>query len=243
MKLTRCSFQTAGIGTPVAASPDDATSVATNHNAAPALMNLISTPSSRERSATQGETARPRPKFRAAGIILSMPLAPPFDVAGWIEQNRAELRPPVGNKLLFRNSEFIVMAVGGPNRRKDYHHDPGEEIFYQVEGDIVLKVREDGRIVDVPIRQGEIFLLPAEVPHSPQRPAGTIGIVVERRRSPGELDGFSWYCESCGERLHMERVPVADIERQLPQIFARFYADAGRRTCRSCGAVMQAPGE
>ncbi|MDE2304619.1 MAG: 3-hydroxyanthranilate 3,4-dioxygenase, partial [Gammaproteobacteria bacterium] len=154
-----------------------------------------------------------------------MPLAPPFDVARWLERNRAELRPPVGNKLLFEDSEFIVMAVGGPNSRKDFHHDPGEEIFYQVEGDIVLKVREDERIVDLPIRQGEIFLLPAEVPHSPQRPAGTIGIVVERRRAPGELDGFSWYCEHCGARLDLQRIAVADIEKQLPGIFSRFYAD------------------
>ena len=171
-----------------------------------------------------------------------MSFDPPFDVARWIERNRAQLRPPVGNKLLFQNSEFIVMAVGGPNDRKDYHHDPGEEIFYQVDGDIVLKTRQDGRIVDVPIRRGEIFLLPAEVPHSPQRPAGTVGIVVERRRSPLELDGFSWYCERCGACLHLERVAVGDIETQLPLIFSRFYSNLQLRTCRSCGAVMQAPG-
>jgi 3-hydroxyanthranilate 3,4-dioxygenase len=95
-----------------------------------------------------------------------MDIAPPFDVVRWIERNRAQLRPPVGNKLLFEHSELIVMAVGGPNRRKDFHHDPGEELFYQVQGDIVLRTIQDGRFVDVPIREGEIFLLPAEVPHS-----------------------------------------------------------------------------
>ena len=170
-----------------------------------------------------------------------MAIAPPFDVARWIERNRAQLRPPVGNKLLFENGEFIVMVVGGPNRRKDFHHDPGDEIFYQVQGDILLRTIQDGRCVDVPIREGEIFLLPAEVAHSPQRPADTIGVVVERRRRPDELDGFSWYCERCGDRLHMERVPVRDIETELPAIFSRFYSDVRRRTCRACGAVLQAP--
>ncbi|MDE2347156.1 MAG: 3-hydroxyanthranilate 3,4-dioxygenase [Gammaproteobacteria bacterium] len=170
-----------------------------------------------------------------------MQIEPPFDVGRWIERNRDLLRPPVGNLLLFRNSEFIVMAVGGPNRRKDFHHDPGEEIFYQVQGDIVLRTIQDGHAIDIEIRQGEIFRLPAEVAHSPQRPAGTVGIVVERRRQPHELDGFSWYCENCGQCLHSERVAVADIENQLPLIFSRFYSNIEQRTCRSCGAVMQAP--
>jgi len=170
-----------------------------------------------------------------------MPLTPPFNLTAWIEQHRGQLKPPVGNKLLFQNSSFIVMAVGGPNARKDFHHDPSEELFYQVEGDIVLRTVHEGRMTDVPIRQGDVFLLPAEVPHSPQRPAGTVGIVVERRRAPQELDGFSWYCENCGNRLYLERVPVTDIETQLPGIFSRFYSSVARRTCTVCGTVMQAP--
>jgi len=168
-------------------------------------------------------------------------MTPPFNLRGWIEQHRGLLKPPVGNKLLFRDSSFIVMAVGGPNARKDFHHDPSEEIFYQVEGDMVLKTFQDGRVTDVPIRQGEIFLLPAEVPHSPQRPAGSVGIVVERRRDPAELDGFSWYCEHCGHCLYLERIAVSDIATQLPGIFSRFYSSISRRTCEACGTVMQAP--
>jgi 3-hydroxyanthranilate 3,4-dioxygenase len=170
-----------------------------------------------------------------------MRLATPFNLQRWIDENRDSLRPPVGNKLLFEDAEFIVMAVGGPNSRKDFHHDPGEELFYQLEGDIVLKVVKDGRPVDVPIRQGEMLLLPSMMPHSPRRPAGSIGIVVERQRAPDEFDGFSWYCEHCGHQLHMERVPVSNIETQLPGIFERFYGDIGRRTCSVCGTIMQAP--
>lgn len=178
------------------------------------------------------------PRYNAA-----MHLFPPFNLRGWIEQNRELLKPPVGNKLLFEDAAFIVMAVGGPNSRKDFHHDPSEEFFYQVEGDMLLKTVQDGRVTDVPIREGEVFLLPAQVPHSPQRPAGSVGIVVERRRDPDELDGFSWYCENCGHRLYFERVAVRNIETQLPEIFARFYSSAVHRSCTVCGTVMQAPGQ
>jgi 3-hydroxyanthranilate 3,4-dioxygenase len=170
-----------------------------------------------------------------------MSATPPFNLRRWIEENRGLLKPPVGNKLLFADGTFIVMAVGGPNSRKDFHHDPSDELFFQVEGDIVLKTVQDGRLTDVPIREGEMYLLPAEVPHSPQRPAGSVGIVVERRRGPQELDGFSWYCENCGNLLFMERVPVSNIETQLPQIFSRFYSSLQHRTCSVCGTVMQAP--
>jgi 3-hydroxyanthranilate 3,4-dioxygenase len=165
----------------------------------------------------------------------------PFNLRRWIDQNRDLLKPPVGNKLLFEDSAFIIMAVGGPNSRKDYHHDPSEEFFLQIEGDMVLKTVQDGRLVDVPIREGEMYLLPAGVPHSPQRPAGSVGLVVERRRTPAELDGFSWYCENCGHQLYLERVAVVNIETQLQEIFSRFYSSLQHRTCSVCRTVMQAP--
>src|SRR3984957_7394526 len=134
-----------------------------------------------------------------------MLLAPPFNLHRWIDQNRDLLKPPVGTKLLFQDSACIIMSFGGPNSRKDFHHDPSEEFFFQLEGDMVLKTVQDGRVTDVPIRAGEVFLLPAEMPHSPQRPQGSVGIVVERRREPNELDGFSWDCEHCGHCLYLER--------------------------------------
>jgi 3-hydroxyanthranilate 3,4-dioxygenase len=171
-----------------------------------------------------------------------MRTAPPFNLQRWIDENRSLLRPPVGNKLLFENSEFIIMAVGGPNSRKDFHHDPSEELFYQLEGEMVLKTVQEGRIVDVPIRAGEMFLLPAQMPHSPQRPVASVGLVVERRRAADELDGFSWYCENCGHQLYMERLPVRNIETQLPEVFARFYANEQLKTCSVCRTVMRAPG-
>jgi 3-hydroxyanthranilate 3,4-dioxygenase len=165
----------------------------------------------------------------------------PFNLFRWIDAHRAQLKPPVGNKLLFEDGEFIIMAVGGPNQRKDFHHDPGAEFFFQIEGDMLLKTLVEGRRQDVPIRAGEVYLLPAQVPHSPQRPAGSVGIVIERRRAPDERDGFSWYCENCGHCLYLERVAVRDIETELPAIFSRFYSSLEHRTCRVCGTIMQAP--
>lgn len=159
----------------------------------------------------------------------------------WIDENRQWLQPPVGNKLVFEDAEFIVMVVGGPNARKDYHVDDGEELFYQVEGDMVLKVVENGVPRDLPIRQGEIFLLPPRVPHSPQRPANTVGLVVERKRAEGELDGFQWYCEQCGNKLYEEFVHITDIVKQLPPIFDRFFKNDQNCTCKKCGSKMQRP--
>ncbi|MFO7276788.1 MAG: 3-hydroxyanthranilate 3,4-dioxygenase [Pseudomonadota bacterium] len=165
----------------------------------------------------------------------------PFNLRKWIDENRHLLKPPVGNKCLFRDTEFIIMVVGGPNSRKDYHVDPAEEFFYQLEGDMVLKTVQDGKIVDVPIRQGEVLLLPPCVPHSPQRFANTVGLVIERQRRPGELDGFQWYCESCSNLLYEEHFQLTDIETQFPPLFERFYGSLERRTCKRCGTVMERP--
>jgi len=165
-----------------------------------------------------------------------------FNLRHWIEENRAALRPPVGNKRVFLDGDFIIMVVGGPNARKDYHLDPGEELFYQLEGDMVLKTIQAGRAIEVPIREGEILLLPPQVPHSPQRGADTAGLVVERRRHAGELDGFQWYCERCGNRLYEEFFELTDIEKQFPALFERFYGSLERRTCAQCGAVMERAG-
>jgi 3-hydroxyanthranilate 3,4-dioxygenase len=162
----------------------------------------------------------------------------PLNLRQWIDAHRPALRPPVCNKQVFDEGEFIVMVVGGPNARKDYHDDPGDEFFYQLEGDMLLRTIQDGRRVDVPIRAGEVLLLPAHVPHSPQRFADTVGLVVERRRRPGEADGFLWFCERCDHPLHSEYLQVTDIEAQLPPVFERFWSNPERTACDRCGHVM-----
>jgi len=170
-----------------------------------------------------------------------MPIEQPFHLKKWIEEHRHLLKPPVGNAQIWKDSEFIVMIVGGPNQRTDYHLDPAPEIFYQLEGDITLKVIDDGKPRDIPIREGEIFLLPPMVPHSPRRPANTVGLVVERTRREEELEHFRWYCESCGELLHDVKLRVTNIVTQLPPIFEAFYKDEKARICKACGAVFRPP--
>ena len=162
----------------------------------------------------------------------------PFDLRRWIDDHRTELRPPVCNKQVFAQGDFIIMVVGGPNARKDYHDDPGEEFFYQLEGDMLLRTIQQGRRVDLPIRAGEVLLLPAHVPHSPQRYADTVGLVVERRRRPGEADGFLWFCDRCESKLYSEYLQVTDIEAQLPPVFERFWSNQEHTTCRECGSVL-----
>jgi len=166
-----------------------------------------------------------------------------FNFKRWIDEHRHLLKPPVGNKQVFTDSEFIIMVVGGPNSRKDFHVDPGEEFFYQLEGGITLATMQNGKWVDIPIGEGEIFLLPPGIPHSPRRPANTVGLVIERTRRPGERDGFQWYCENCHTTLYEEFVEITNIETQLPPVFERFFGNPAHLACRKCGTVMERPGQ
>lgn len=166
----------------------------------------------------------------------------PFNLSAWIEENKNLLQPPVGNFNLYKESgDYIVMIVGGPNSRKDFHYNESEELFYQLKGDVVVKIQEDGKIVDIPIKEGDMFLLPGKVPHSPQRGANTIGLVIEKKRDAKEMDAFMWFCESCGEKLHEQYMNVSDIVTQLPPVMNAFYADEGKRTCKKCGTIMTPP--
>lgn len=171
-----------------------------------------------------------------------MAIQRPFNLNNWIEENRHLLKPPVGNQCVYKDAgDFIVMVVGGPNSRKDFHFNESEELFYQLEGDIVVRVVDEGKIVDMPINAGDMFLLPARVPHSPQRTEGSVGIVVEKKRENKEIDGFLWFCENCNEKLYEEFFELTDIVKQLPPVMERFYADEEKRTCKNCGHVMQPP--
>jgi 3-hydroxyanthranilate 3,4-dioxygenase len=165
----------------------------------------------------------------------------PINLKGFINENRELLKPPVGNKMVWQNAEFMVMVVGGPNQRKDFHIEDGEEFFYQVEGDIVLRIIENGKVREIPIKEGEMFLLPAGIPHSPQRPANTVGLVIERQRVEGEKDHLRWFCENCGEVLHDNSFQLEDLGKQLKPIIENFYQNETLRTCRNCGHVMQVP--
>jgi len=163
-----------------------------------------------------------------------------IDMKSWIHEHRGQLKPPVGLVPIWPHKEFMVSVVGGPNVRKDYHINPTEEFFYQLEGDITLKIIEDGQRRDLLIRQGECFLLPPLVPHSPQRPAGTIGLLIEHRRPEGQNDHVRFFCDSCEHIIFDESVYMTDLTA-LKGILEKFWADTNARTCEKCNAVLEPP--
>ena len=170
-----------------------------------------------------------------------MSIRRPFNLKQWIDSNRELLKPPVGNKNLYADAgDYIVMIVGGPNARKDYHYNETEELFYQLEGDIQVKIQEDGKAVTLDIREGDIFLLPASVPHSPIRPANTIGLVIESKRTSSDEDGLMWFCENCNNKLHEYKFHLDNIEKDFLPRFKDFYSSKELRTCKKCGKVMEA---
>jgi 3-hydroxyanthranilate 3,4-dioxygenase len=162
----------------------------------------------------------------------------PINLNRWVQENRHLLQPPVGNKAMW-DGDFLVMIVGGPNRRNDYHINPGGELFYQVEGDIVLKIIDEGKPRDVPIKQGELFLLPAGVPHSPQRPAATVGLVVEVPKFARGTHHLRWYCRECGHVLHDTAFEPIDLGKQIKAMLADFNGSAELRKCKRCGAEFK----
>jgi 3-hydroxyanthranilate 3,4-dioxygenase len=165
----------------------------------------------------------------------------PFNLQKWIDENSDLLKPPVGNKNLYKESgDYLVMIVGGPNARKDYHFNESEELFYQIKGDIEVGIQEDGQAVTITIREGEMFLLPAHTPHQPRRGPDTVGLVIERkRRGTGMIDGLQWFCDKCNNQLQDYRFELHDVEKDFLPEFKEFYSSEDKRTCKKCGHVME----
>ena len=164
----------------------------------------------------------------------------PINLFNWINENRSSLKPPVGNKVIMENDEFLVMAVGGPNARNDFHYNEGEEFFFQVQGDISVFVQEEGEKKEIKIREGELFLLPSRVPHQPVRPADTVGLVIERKRAKTEQDGLLWFCSKCNHKLFEKYFVLESIERDFIPVFREFNTSETLRTCKNCGHVEAA---
>lgn len=161
----------------------------------------------------------------------------------FIESNKSQLTPPVCNKMIHNDGFLKVMIVGGPNTRQDYHMNLGEEIFYQIKGDMCLKIMEGGSPRDIVIKEGEMFVLPGRIPHSPQRFADTVGLVIERERLAGELDGLRYYVNEQNEDVLWQRFfPVKDLGKQLkPLIEEYFQSDAHSTKVPTTDSVPDAP--
>ncbi len=164
-----------------------------------------------------------------------------FNFNKWLEEHRHELVPPVGNKNLYHESDdYIVMVVAGPNARKDYHYNETEEWFFQLEGHITVRIQEDGKPREVHVGPGDMFLCPAKTPHSPVREAGSVGLVLERKRAGrGFTDGLLWFCESCNHSLHAAYFELNNIEQDFLPHFREFYGSESLRTCGECGHMME----
>lgn len=174
----------------------------------------------------------------------------PFNLQKWIDEHREQLKPPVCNKQIFQQDDYIVMVVGGPNNRSDYHYNETPELFYQLEGEMVLSVvnedvdNEAGSsqtpsFSDIPIKTGEIFLLPPKVLHSPQRFENSVGLVVEQKRAQGQQDALFWFCQRCNAQLYTEKFCLENIETDLPKVFSNFYDNNANCQCKSCGYLAE----
>lgn len=169
-----------------------------------------------------------------------MSVRKPFNLNRWIEENRDTLKPPVGNKNLYKDAgDYIVMIVAGPNARKDYHYNETEELFYQLEGEIEVNIQVEGEKQTMKLGPGDMYLHPAKIPHSPVRKEGSIGLVVEVKRTPEDgKDGLLWFCDNCNHKLYEVYFPLEDIEKDFLPHFREFYQNEELRTCDNCGEVM-----
>ena len=161
-----------------------------------------------------------------------------FGLWPWIAEHRESFEPPVGNKVIWDDSQFTAMVIRGPNARRDFHIDPSDEIFYMLKGAMTLETLEDGTRRSRVIREGEMCLVPALTPHSPHRPADTWGLVIEIKRTATQTESLLWLCDRCDTEVHRVTMHVADIEQQLKTAIERFDGSVDARTCRACGHVQ-----
>lgn len=153
-----------------------------------------------------------------------------LNVDQWIEENKDSFVPPVCNKLMHGAGQLKIMFIGGPNQRKDYHIEEGEEFFFQLKGDMCLKIVEKDAHKDVEIKEGECYLHPSRIPHSPQRFENTVGLVIERERSKEEFDGLRYYIDGTTDPLWEEWFYCYDLGIQLGPVIKKYFASEEHKT-------------
>jgi len=161
-----------------------------------------------------------------------------FNFQKWIDEHRHLLQPPVCNKAIYEQDDMIIMVVGGPNGRQDFHYNEGPEFFYQIEGELLLRTQQNNQVIEYHLTAGDIFLLPPKIPHSPVRFAHSIGLVVEQVRLPEQQDGLLWFCQQCNHKLYEAYFPLKDIEKDFGAVFDHYLSNESLRTCSECGTIM-----
>jgi len=166
----------------------------------------------------------------------------PLDLKAWIDEHRHLLAPPVGNAMVWKDSDFQVMVIGGPK--------PAERLSRRSERGALLPSSRatlssaSSRTANAGTSRSARARCCCSRPSSPTAPSrgsGTIGLVIERQRKPGETEALRWYCDRCGKVLHEATLRVTDLGVQLKPVIESFYADESLRTCKKCGAVLQPP--
>jgi 3-hydroxyanthranilate 3,4-dioxygenase len=177
----------------------------------------------------------------ATGLNVDGTVASSIALMQWITENRHMMQPPVGNKYLYSGKDFFVMIIAGPNARNDFHMTNSEEFFIQLKGDITVRIRDINGIRDVPIREGETFFIPPNVPHSPQRGPDTLGMVIERRRPETEPEHLMFFCQKCEELVYDKVFVCKDIVQHFAKAMEEFWADPALCTCKKCGTRVMRP--
>jgi 3-hydroxyanthranilate 3,4-dioxygenase len=160
-----------------------------------------------------------------------------FNLMKWIAENPDKLKPPIGAKTIFREDDFMVTVVGGPNARTDYHVNQTEEFFFQLKGAVNIRIQHNGKPHDITLPEGHIYLLSANVPHAPMRGPNTVGLIIERIRKPGMTDTHRWYCEKCNNVLFEKTAQIEVLERDMPPVFEAYYSNPDNQNCKKCGHV------
>ncbi|KXL43803.1 MAG: hypothetical protein FE78DRAFT_81451 [Acidomyces sp. 'richmondensis'] len=166
--------------------------------------------------------------------LQSFAFGSPYNLPKWLEENSHLLKPPINNHLIY-NDPLTIQVVGGPNARTDYHINETPEFFYQYKGRMLLKIVQDNEFKDIYINEGDLFLLPGNIPHNPVRFENTIGVVLELPRPEQSLDRLRWYCQNCGEKVHELSFHCTDLGTQIKDAVNKFKADADARKCKNCG--------
>lgn len=171
--------------------------------------------------------------------MSSLKYGKPLNFQRWLDDNAHLLKPPVGNQQIWKDADFMVTVVGGPNQRSDFHDDPLEEFFYQFKGNAYLLIWDRGRYDRVDLKEGDVFLMAPHTLHSPQRPeAGSLCLVIERQRTRGEADALQWSCACCGALVKRYQMQLENIVTDLPPVYERFYATTDEeRRCSQCGEI------
>ena len=145
--------------------------------------------------------------------------------------------------VLWQEPESLAFVARGREYRSEFHINPSEELMYQIKGEMRLHYRTpDGKEDVAVLREGSVIHTPAGVPHSPRFPPDAYALIVERKRRPGEIDRFHWYCPKCDNFLHEEVFVVHDYKADpVSQAYRNFFGSEVFRTCKKCGHVMPAP--